>query len=229
MNYHTKRKFSRSSMYIVLALIVCSIMSMTVIAFVGAAKKGPRPVEPATPDKLPITENPSQENTPPASTTPVDTPTGSNDEPPYVLPANGYIQKEFSIDLPVWSLTMEDYRAHVGIDVSCPCGSAVYAMTGGVISDITDDPLMGTSLTVIHHDGNISVYRNLSDEFPGGIDIGVPVSAGQIIASVGDTALIEQCESEHLHLEMYSPDGNLINPTTVLDFTKQPPVDSGVE
>ena len=70
-------------------------------------------------------------------------PTGSNDSPTYVLPADGYVLKNFSMDLPVWSLTMEDYRTHNGIDVSAACGSAVYAMTGGVITDISEHPLMG--------------------------------------------------------------------------------------
>ena len=137
--------------------------------------------------------------------------------------------KGFSVDLPVWSLTMEDYRAHTGIDVSAACGSAVYAMSSGVITDIFEDPLMGVSMTVIHTDGNTAVYQNLASELPEGIKEGVSVSAGQVIASVGDTAMIEQCETDHLHLELYTPTGERVNPETLLDFSAVGKEDTGNE
>ena len=255
MNYHAKRKLARSSMYIVLALTICTVMCLTVVAFVGANRSKDRVPAPedtlssdkpnsTSPDNEQNTSNnnsnngnnsntskpdDSQTDTTPSDSSTPDKPTGSEGAPDYVLPADGYVLKEFSIDLPVWSMTMEDYRAHTGIDVSAACGSAVYAMTGGVITDISEDPLMGVSMTIIHHDGNTSLYQNLASELPVGIEEGATVTAGQTIASVGDTALIEQCETDHLHVEIFTAAGERINPQTILDFSNAPSIDSGNE
>ena len=160
MNYHAKRKLMQSSMYIVRALIICTVMCLTVVAFVSA-KRPKEKIAPATPDKIQQAEEtptPSEgASVPPQPTPTPDVPTGSNDSPTYVLPADGYVLKNFSMDLPVWSLTMEDYRTHNGIDVSAACGSAVYAMTGGVITDISEHPLMGVSMTIIQEDSHMAV------------------------------------------------------------------------
>ena len=252
MNYHAKRKLARSSMYIVLALTICTVMCLTVVTFIGASRSKdriPAPEENPSSDKTHSSSSGNEQNTsnnndnnsntpqpddsqtdttPNDSSTP-DKPTGSEGAPDYVLPADGYVLKEFSIDLPVWSMTMEDYRTHTGIDVSAACGSAVYAMTGGVITDISEDPLMGVSMTIIHHDGNTSLYQNLAAELPVGIEEGVTVTAGQTIASVGDTALIEQCETDHLHVEIFTAAGERINPQTLLDFSNAPSIDIGNE
>ncbi len=230
MNYHAKRKLIQNSMYVVLALVICSVMCLTVVAFVGA-HRAKNKTESPTPEQTPTENTDSQTpNKHPAETPKEpDKPTSSEDTPTYVLPADGYVLKGFSIDLPVWSLTMEDYRAHTGIDVSAACGSAVYAMTGGIITDISEDPLMGISMTIIQDDGNTALYQNLASELPEGISEGVTVSAGQIIAAVGDTAMIEQCETDHLHLELFTPTGERINPESLLDFSEVPVVDSGDE
>ena len=266
MNYHAKRKLTRSSMYITLALAICTVMCLTIVSFVGAHRSKKQTLTPndqtasdnsssnassdsqnstnsnqqnnnsqSTSQNTPNTDtlkpdnSDNQTNTTPDTEKEPDTPTGSEGAPDYVLPAEGYVLKSFSIDLPVWSLTMEDYRAHTGIDISAACGSAVYAMTGGVITDISEDPLMGMSMTVIHHDGNTALYQNLANEFPTGIEKGATVEAGQIIASVGDTALIEQCETDHLHVEIFTSVGERINPETLLDFSSAPTADSGNE
>ena len=230
MNYHAKRKLIQNSMYVVLALIICSVMCLTVVAFVSANRTKNK-TDPAIPDKIPTENNnakpPETQNS--TTTEAPDKPTSSEDELTYVLPADGYVLKGFSIDLPVWSMTMEDYRAHTGIDVSAACGSAVYAMTGGVITDISEHPLMGISMTVIQDDGNTALYQNLASELPEGIKEGVLVTAGQVIASVGDTAMIEQCETDHLHLELFTPTGDRINPETLLDFSEVPKSDTGIE
>ena len=169
MNYHAKRKLIQNSMYVVLALVICSVMCLTVVAFVSAHRTKDK-VDPAVPDKTPVEDSTAQTPETSNGETPEtpDKPTSSEDELTYVLPADGYVLKGFSIDLPVWSLTMEDYRAHTGIDVSAACGSAVYAMTGGVITDISEHPLMGVSMTIIQDDGNTALYQNLATELPEG-------------------------------------------------------------
>ena len=55
----------------------------------------------------------------------------------------------------------------------------------------------------IKHTGDaVSIYKNLSAELPTGIIEGAKVKAGQKIATVGSTAMVEIAEEPHLHFEM---------------------------
>ena len=54
--------------------------------------------------------------------------------------------KEFCIDVPVFSFTMQDYRTHGGIDISAPVGSAVYSIASGTVTEIYSDPLFGKTV-----------------------------------------------------------------------------------
>ena len=45
-------------------------------------------------------------------------------------------------------------------------------------------------------------YKNLSEELPDGIKEGSAVRSGQLIATVGDSAMLELAEEPHLHFEM---------------------------
>lgn len=164
----------------------------------------PPPEEtPATPDKTqPVPEEP-QTNEPVVSYS------------GYIRPCSGYISKEFSIEVPVYSPTMYDYRTHAGVDIACDIGTPVKAATGGVVREIRDDYMMGTTIVIEHADGVCSVYSNLSSDLPSDIEVGKTVATGDIIGGVGDTALCESAEVNHLHFEM-TLDGKPVNPEEYL-------------
>ena len=119
------------------------------------------------------------------------------------------------MDLPVYSLTMNDYRAHTGVDISADIGSAVVALTDGTVSALWSDPMMGVCLSIDHGNGLSSHYKNLSSELPEGIAVGSEVKAGQTIGAVGDSCLVELAETEHLHFEV-TKDGKHVDPMTYL-------------
>lgn len=127
-------------------------------------------------------------------------------DPPYVRtyakPINGTVSKAFSGDTLVFSTTMNDYRVHNGVDIPCSVGDGVKCFSDGFVESITEDPLMGYTITINHENGLKSVYQNLSDVFPQEIGEGVRVSTGQIIAGVGESALIECAELPHLHFSV---------------------------
>lgn len=129
----------------------------------------------------------------------------------FVLPVNGTPAKEFEIDIPVYSITMNDYRAHTGIDITAPVGSMVVSASTGTISRIWSDPLMGRSVTIDHGDGIFTTYMNLADELDINVELGAKVSMGQAIGSVGESSLIEIAEEPHIHLEM-KINGNFVDP-----------------
>lgn len=131
--------------------------------------------------------------------------------PEFMAPVKGDIGKPCSLTVPVFSLTMEDYRTHNGIDIYCAEGCDIAAAADGTVKEIWDDPMMGTSISIEHTGGAVSVYQNLYDEIPEGIEAGARVVKGQVIATAGDTALCELCEDSHLHFSIFV-NGEAVDP-----------------
>lgn len=120
----------------------------------------------------------------------------------FCLPVTGYISKAYSMDTPVFSLTMNDYRTHGGIDIQAEIGASVAAFAEGTVTDIYNDPFMGVCLEVTHSGGMVSKYMNLSEELAENIEIGTAVACGQAIGKVGNTAAMEASDESHLHFEV---------------------------
>lgn len=135
----------------------------------------------------------------------------------FVRPCYGYIAKDFAVDLPVYSATMKDYRTHAGVDIACDEGGAVHAVAAGVIAEVKEDPLYGTVAVIDHADGLQSVYAGLSPDLPVTTAVGKRVVAGEVIAGVGHTALIETAEVSHLHFEMRR-DGEPVDPAEYITW-----------
>jgi len=134
----------------------------------------------------------------------------------FVLPVSGVLAKEHDASVQVFSPTMKDYRTHLGIDISTVAGASVSAMADGVISQIWDDFSMGRCVAVKHGGDAYTIYKNLSGEMPDGIAVGTPVKAGDVIGTVGESAMVEIAEEPHLHLEM-TVGGLQVDPTDYLD------------
>lgn len=133
----------------------------------------------------------------------------------FVLPTAGTLSKSHSIDTLSYSLTMNDYRTHRGVDLSAEIGDAVYACADGIITGVYTDPLMGQCIEITHSGGYKSLYKNLAEELPEGIVEGCTVKAGQIIAAIGESACVEIADEPHLHFEL-TLNGDPIDPATVL-------------
>ncbi len=129
----------------------------------------------------------------------------------FVMPVVGSLAKNFEIDVPTYSLTMNDYRAHTGVDVAADLGSEVVAASGGTVCKIWNDPLMGRCVMLDHGDGIYTTYMNLSEESGTSLEVGAKVSMGQTLGAVGESAMIEIAEEPHLHLEM-KVDGKYVDP-----------------
>ena len=129
------------------------------------------------------------------------------EEPPlpeFVSPVNGEISKDFTDSILVYSLTMNDYRAHMGVDYAAPVGAPVYATADGTVSEVWEDPLMGVCISIAHSGNAESVYKNLSADSLSSDEIkkGSAITSGQIIASVGESSIIEQADTPHIHYEL---------------------------
>lgn len=134
----------------------------------------------------------------------------------YIKPCDGYISREYSDDVLVYSPTMYDYRTHCGVDIAAEVGTQVKAIAGGVISDVSDDDLYGTTITVDSRDGLSIKYCNLSPELPDTSKVGNVVQTGSIIAGIGQTALCEASEAPHVHIEALR-NGESFNPADLFE------------
>lgn len=139
----------------------------------------------------------------------------------FVSPIAGMTSKDFEIDIPVYSLTMNDYRAHTGIDIAASLGSEVVAASSGIVCRVWSDPMMGQSVTIDHGDEIYTTYMNLSPEIAEGITVGAKVTMGQTIGAVGDTSLTEIAEEPHLHFEI-KVDGQYADPLDYIAVSEIP-------
>lgn len=129
--------------------------------------------------------------------------------PVFIMPTIGNVSKNYSVDVLVYSDTMEDYRTHSGIDICAGTGEGVMAAADGVVSEVYAHPMMGYTV-VVRHDGSAeTVYQNLAEDIA--VSVGDTVKSGEVIGAVGDSALIEIAEEPHLHFEL-RVDGKTVNP-----------------
>lgn len=215
MNVNQRKRQLNKGLTVVLALLLVTTVCITVVAFsVGRRHRDDPPASSSsssssstrsTAGSTSQTESTSSTETT-ASTAKTDTPVVIP-VPEFLCPVNaGVLASSYSGDIPVFSLTMEDYRTHTGIDIRADAGTPVYAAAAGTVSEIGFDPMMGQTVVIEHTGGYKSVYRNLQTAMPEGIAVGKTVAAGERIGSVGDTALIEISDSPHLHFEIRKSD-----------------------
>lgn len=122
--------------------------------------------------------------------------------PAFSLPVSGTLTNKHDPELQVFSPTMQDYRVHLGVDIQTAENAPVYAAADGTVSKIWVDTLMGYCVAVKHSGNCVTVYKNLSATLPEGIAEGVAVRSGQLIATVGNSAMVEVADEPHLHFEM---------------------------
>ena len=209
----TKLKDSGVNRATVITAVLLIVAIITVVAVTVATNRSKRgedtPPLPNDTDKVteaPSTEAPEtepketpKETEPPAETTskPV-----ADELPSLALPVKGALLKSHDASLQVYSTTMNDYRVHLGIDVVTEENAPVYAAADGKVARIWEDVKMGYCMAIEHTGDSVTIYKNLGETLPEGIAEGVSVRSGQLIASVGNSAMVEIAEEPHLHFEM---------------------------
>ena len=202
-------KISRATIITsVLLLAALTIIISVTIASNRAKKKNDPPAgnEPSVTEPA-DTQAPTPDETTP-ETLPQEKPNNStssqvgNKLPSFVLPVNGVLSKKHDPKIQVYSNTMNDYRVHLGVDIVTEENAPVYAAADGTVSKIWKDTLMGYCIAIKHSGDSYTIYKNLAETLPDGIKEGTAVRSGQLIASVGESAMIEVAEEPHLHFEM---------------------------
>ena len=202
------KRINRSYLFTVLALVVALVV---IIAAAIASNRSKEPTKLPDDSGNKITERPTEKPTEkPTEPEATEKPTGSvggsvstgNKIPTFILPVSGKITNKHDPTLQVFSPTMQDYRVHIGVDLATKENAPVYAAADGKISKIWVDTLMGYCIAIKHSGDCVTVYKNLAETLPEGIAEGASVRSGQLIATVGESAMVEVADEPHLHFEM---------------------------
>ena len=118
----------------------------------------------------------------------------------FVWPLQGEVLRGHSVETLSYDPTMGDWRTHEGVDLVAQAGAVVMAAGDGRVLAVFEDDLMGTTVTVDHGEGVVSVYSNLAAQPT--VAEGDTVRAGDTIGSVGESAMAESALPSHLHFAM---------------------------
>ena len=185
--------------YAVVIAILC--ITAIVVGIVSAASRSKDNTDVENPPISDGTTNEGNgENTPPPDDTPKEEAKLS-----FIAPTAGTVVKEHSLELPVFSVTLGEWRVHTGIAISCEEGASGYASEAGVVSGIYSDPMLGYTVEITHSGDIKTRYSNLSSDALE-LKVGDKVALGDKIGVVGDTSLSELAEEPHLHFEVLLKD-----------------------
>lgn len=142
---------------------------------------------------------------PKVKTTPTPTATPKASSPTFFTwPVKGNVIHPYSVETLAYDETMGDWRTHQGVDLSAELGTKVLATADGSVDSVLQDDLMGTTVTITHGNGLSSVYANLAASPL--VQAGDSVKAGDVLGTVGNTAIAESAQVPHLHFAMWKND-----------------------
>ncbi len=184
------------------AVIAVLCISAIAVGIVSVASK--KEDVPPTDENPPITDNtpPVEDNTPPEPEKPKAT--------TFISPLVGTVAKSHSLEMPVFSATLNEWRVHTGIDIAASEASAVYAGAAGTVTKVFYDNYYGRSVELTHPDGIVSVYSNLDGDTIA-VKEGDEVTVGTKLGTIGDTSLTELADEPHLHF-CVKVNGKAVNP-----------------
>ena len=144
---------------------------------------------------------------------PVNTTPPSQKPPKTKMPMAGNTVAEYSMDALCYNQTTRDWRVHDGMDIAAEAGTQVCAAADGTVYTVYADETMGMTVVIRHDGGYTTKYASLSEDVP--VKAGQQVSAGQVIGTVGNTALLESAIGDHLHFSV-TCDGKPVDPADFL-------------
>ena len=117
-----------------------------------------------------------------------------------IRPVSGSVTQDHAMDRLAYNPTTKDWRVHNGIDLAATEGQTVLAARAGTVTAVYEDESYGNTV-IIRHDGFTTHYANLSTAAY--VKAGDEVKAGDIIGTVGSSAMLELAQEPHLHFEVY--------------------------
>lgn len=138
----------------------------------------------------------------------------SADADEWLWPLNGAVVSAFSADALAYNEALGDWRTHEGVDLAADLGTEVVAAHAGEVYSVTDDMLLGKTVTIDCGGGLKTVYANLAEEVA--VAAGDSVKAGDVIGTVGQTAVGEDAGEGWLHFAALR-DGEAVDPAELIE------------
>ena len=117
----------------------------------------------------------------------------------FIMPISaGSVYKGFSDTTLQYSNTYDDYRLHAAVDITSEEATTVTSCGEGIVTDITNDTLLGWTITIDHGNEIIAKYSGFHES--------VRVKVGDIVSSttpLGEIGVVpsESLDAPHIHLE----------------------------
>lgn len=124
-------------------------------------------------------------------------------------PVTGEIIFGFAVDKLIYSVTLDQWMTHPAVDIAAQEGTTVKAVLSGTVSKVTEDDALGFLVRIKHSNGRETTYANLGSDVR--LHEGDKVNAGDVIGTVGTSAISECSLAPHLHFA-YTIDGKAVDP-----------------
>ena len=133
--------------------------------------------------------NPATEATAPARTTLQTT-----------FPVEGQEVFGYSMEVLSYNRTTRDWRTHDGVDIAAEAGTEVVAAADGEVYATFEDETLGCTVVIRHEGGYTTCYSSLSQDLR--VKAGDKVAMGDVLGTVGTTALVETVLGPHVHFSV---------------------------
>lgn len=169
------------------------------------------------PSAAPSSAAPKSSSAAPESSRPTPAPASESAAEPAEAPAVETLERPVAgaavtlafSETPLYNETMQDWRAHAGIDYEAEAGEQVLAAADGTVSDVVEDGLWGRAVALTHAGGLTTWYCGLQDCL---VQKGDTLSAGEPLGTVGQVPC-ERKEVSHLHFAV-EKDGTFLDPAS---------------
>ena len=106
----------------------------------------------------------------------------------------------YSMETLSYNQTTRDWRTHNGIDIAAEAGTPVVAAADGEVYTTYEDDALGCTVVIRHEGGYTTRYSSLGEDLR--VRAGDVVSMGDVIGTVGSTALVETVLGPHVHFSV---------------------------
>ena len=158
-------------------------------AVLPAPKSTPSPTAIPRPTPIPLpTEAPA---------TPAPTARTASTTSKAAPPVQGEIVFGYAVDKLLYSVTLDQWTTHDAVDIAADAGTPVKCVFSGTVERAEKDDALGYTVIVQHSNGRSTVYANLGEDVR--VKAGDKVSAGDVLGTVGTSAISECSLPPHLH------------------------------
>jgi murein DD-endopeptidase MepM/ murein hydrolase activator NlpD len=110
----------------------------------------------------------------------------------------------YSMEVLSYNQTTRDWRTHNGVDIAAEEGTEVMAAADGEVYTVYEDESLGYTVVIRHEGGYTTRYSSLSEDVR--VQSGDQVLLGDVIGTVGATALVETVLGPHVHFSVTCQD-----------------------